>query len=401
MQVFTTPSRIIITCHKWLSPALNKEVEALGYKAVRVFQTGVELQGTMNDCIRLNLNLRCASQVMYSLKAFTCNDPDELYNQLVTIHWETLIDADGYFSVTSNVFHPTIQTNLFANLRVKDAVVDRLRNETGKRPSTGSDFTGAVVYLFWKHEEAEIFLDTSGETLAKHGYRKLPGKAPMLEALAAATILSARWDRTGPFINPMCGSGTLAIEAALIATNRCPGLMRENYSFMHIKGYDQQVYLTAKKQLREQVKLPEGLKIIASDISSPAISTARMNAAAAGVEDLIEFEVCDFEKTTIPESANGVIMFNPEYGERLGDEIELNATYARMGDFLKNKCRGYLGYVFTGNMDLAKKIRLKPSRKIEFYNATIDCRLLEYELYAGTKRTDKPAAETGSEKEEG
>lgn len=389
MQVFTTPSRIIITCHKWLSPALQKEVTELGFPIVRAFQTGVELEGTINDCIRLNLNLRCASQVMYSLKAFTCNDPDELYNNLVTIAWETLIAPDGYFSVTSNVFHPTIQTNLFANLRVKDAIVDRMRNQTGKRPSTGSELSGAVVYLFWKHEEAEIFLDTSGETLAKHGYRKLPGKAPMLEALAAATILSTKWNRHSPFINPMCGSGTLAIEAALIATNRRPGLLRSNYAFMHLKGYDAEVYQTERQKLEEQVSQPEGLKIIATDISAPAISTSRLNAAAAGVEQLIEFAVCDFEKTNVPEGANGVIMFNPEYGERLGDEIELNAVYARMGDFLKNKCKGYTGYVFTGNLDLAKKIRLKPSRRIEFFNATIDCRLLEYELYAGTRREDK------------
>lgn len=389
MQVFTTPSRIIITCHKWLSPALQKEVTELGFTMVRAFQTGVELSGTVNDCIRLNLNLRCASQVMYSLKAFICNDPDELYNNLLTIAWEELIEPDGYFSVTSNVFHPTIQTNLFANLRVKDAVVDRMRNQTGKRPSTGSELSGAVIYLFWKNEEAEIFIDTSGETLAKHGYRKLPGKAPMLEALAAATILSTKWNREAPFVNPMCGSGTLAIEAALIATNRRPGLLRSNYAFMHLKGYDHSVYKVERDMLDEQILQPEDIKIIATDISAPAISTSRMNAAAAGVEQLIQFAVCDFEKTIIPEEPNGVIMFNPEYGERLGDEIELNAVYAHMGDFLKNKCKGYTGYVFTGNLDLAKKIRLKPSRRIEFFNATIDCRLLEYELYAGTKREDK------------
>ena len=389
MQPFTTNSRIIITCHKWLSPALQSEVNALGFTIVRSFQTGVELSGTINDCIRLNLNLRCASQVMYSLKSFTCNDPDELYNSLVTVNWEKIIDPEGYFSVTSNVFHTTIQTNLFANLRVKDAIVDRMRNETGKRPSTGSTLSGAVVYLFWKYEEAEIFIDTSGETLAKHGYRKLPGKAPMLEALAAATILSTKWNRNGPFINPMCGSGTLAIEAALIATKRTPGLLRSNYAFMHINGYDPAVYLEERKQIESLVTDIPGMIIIASDISEPAIATAKINAAAAGVEHLIRFEKGDFEKTTIPEGAGGIIMFNPEYGERLGDEMELNATYARMGDFLKTKCKGYLGYVFTGNLDLAKKIRLKPSRRIEFFNATIDCRLLEYEMYAGTRREDK------------
>ena len=389
MQVFHTKSKIIITCHKWLSSALTKEVKELGFEIDRTFQTGVEITGNVIDCIQLNLHLRCASQVMYSLKSFICNDPDELYKNLVTLEWEKLIQADGYFSVTSNVFHTTIQTNLFANLRVKDAIVDRMRETTNSRPSSGSELTGAVVYLFWKHEEAEIFLDTSGETLAKHGYRKLPGKAPMLEALAAATILSTKWNKTSPFINPMCGSGTLAIEAALIATNRVPGLLRTNYAFMHIIGYQQEYYLDFREKLEAQIHIPAGLKIIASDLSDKAISIAKMNAAIAGVEDLIDFEVCDFASTNIPSQEGAIIMFNPEYGERLGDEIELNATYARIGDFLKNQCKGYTGYVFTGNLDLAKKIRLKPSRRIEFYNATIDCRLLEYELYSGTRRTDK------------
>jgi putative N6-adenine-specific DNA methylase len=389
MQVFHNKSKIIITCHKWLSPALSKEVIELGFEIDRTFQTGVEITGTVIDCIKLNLYLRCASQVMYSLKSFICNDPNELYKNLVNIEWEQLIAVDGYFSVTSNVFHTTIQTNLFANLRVKDAIVDRMRETTNTRPSSGSELSGAVIYLFWKHEEAEVFLDTSGETLAKHGYRKLPGKAPMLEALAAATILSTKWNKIAPFINPMCGSGTLAIEAALIATNRVPGLLRTNYAFMHIKGYMQEFYLNERNKLEAQIHVPKGLKIIASDLSDKAISIAKINATVAGVEDLIDFEVCDFADTSVPIKEGAVIMFNPEYGERLGDEIELNATYARMGDFLKNHCKGYTGYIFTGNLDLAKKIRLKPSRRIEFYNATIDCRLLEYELYAGTRRTDK------------
>ncbi len=389
MQVFTTKSRIIITCHKWLSPWLQAEVKDLGFAIVRSFQTGLELFGTVEDCIRLNLNLRCASQVMYSLKTFTCNNPDELYRELVTVPWEKLIQPDGYFSVTSNVFHPTIRTELFANLRVKDAVVDRIRKQTDLRPSTGPELSGAVIYLFWKQEEAEIFLDTSGESLARHGYRKLPGKAPMLEALAASTILATKWNKASPFINPMCGSGTLAIEAALLATKRSPGLFRGNYAFMHLTGYNQAVYTEQRKQLDEQIILPDNLKIIATDISELAISIAKTNASVAGVEQLIDFAVCDFEASPVPEEAKGVIMFNPEYGERLGIETELEATYARIGDFLKNKCRGYTGYIFTGNLELAKKIRLKPSRRIEFFNATIDCRLLEYELYAGTRREDK------------
>lgn len=395
MQAFSTKSKIIITCHKWLSNALRQEVIHLGFSVERTFQTGVELLGTVEDCIRLNVHLRCASQVMYSIKSFSCKDPDDLYHNLVGISWEKMLHADGYFSVTSNVFNPTISTNLFANLRVKDAIVDRMREATNKRPTTGAVLSGAVVYLYWKNEEATIFLDTTGDSIARHGYRKLPGKAPMLEALAAATILTTQWDKFSPFINPMCGSGTLAIEAALIATKRAPGLMRSNYAFMHLLGYRNEMYQSVKNSIENQIiKLPN-LKIIASDISKEAIEVAKLNASIAGVKELIDFQVVDFENTKMPPlTAGAVVMFNPEYGERLGAIASLEATYARMGDFMKNKCKGATGYIFTGNLELAKKIRLKPSRRIEFFNATIDCRLLEYELYEGTRRIEKNAAET-------
>ena len=383
---FTTDSRIIITCNKRITPFLQLETEALGFKIVRIFQTGLELSGSMNDCIKLNLNLRCASQVLYSIKSFTCTHPDQVYKELMLLPWEAIIPSDGYFSVTSNVSHPSITNTLFANVKVKDAIVDRMRNENSKRPDSGPLQDQTVIHLYWKDEIAEIFIDTSGETLAKHGYRKIPGKAPMLEALAAAALLATKWGRKSPFINPMCGSSTIAIEAILIATNRRPGLFRSNYAFMHILGYDSNVYEAAKQQLADQIQEVEGLQIIATDISEDAINISKINAAAAGVEQYITFAVCDFEMTDIPKEVSGVIFFNPEYGDRLGDEVELQQTYARIGDFMKKQCKGYTGYIFTGNLELAKKIGLKASRRIEFFTGKIDCRLLEYELYAGTKR---------------
>ena len=372
-----------------MAPYLVQELTELGYKPDTVQPTGVWLTGTMTDCIRLNIHLRCARQVMYSLKKFTCRGPDDLYRTIHKMQWETIIPEDGYLSINSNVYHPMIRTDMFANVKVKDAIVDRIRNRTGKRPDTGPTLEGTVVYLFWKDEEAEIFIDTSGETLAKHGYRKIPGKAPMLEALAAATVLATKWDRQSPFVNPMCGSGTLAIEAALIATHRVPGLLRTNYAFMHVQDYDQQYYLNVMEDAKQKVTEVPGLQIFASDISEDAIHISKINAGIAGVESYITWEECDFAETTVPQDVAGVIMFNPEYGERLGDVDELEETYARIGDFMKKNCKGYTGYIFTGNLELACKIGLKASRRIEFYTGKIDCRLLEYELYAGTRRTDK------------
>ncbi len=390
MQVFHTKSKIIITCNKRLAPYLQAEVEALGFTPDRVFSTGLELTGTVTDCIKLNLNLRCASQVLYSLKSFTAENPARLYKELVEMEWESLIDFTGYFSVTSNVDNETITTPLFANLKVKDAIVDRIKEKKEIRPNTGPELDKVVIHLYWKDDKADIFLDTSGETLAKHGYRKLPGKAPMLEALAASTIMSTNWDQKSPFVNPMCGSGTLAIEAALLATNKRPGLFRMNYSFMHVLGYEEEVFFTERRLLKDQSVKTIDFEIIATDISADAVDIARKNAQTAGVDQLITFKVCDFAETPVP-STPGVIMFNPEYGERLGVHTKLEATYKRMGDFMKQEAKGYRGYIFTGNPDLAKRIGLRASRRVEFYNGKLDCRLLEYELYEGSRRESPDA----------
>jgi 23S rRNA G2445 N2-methylase RlmL len=389
MQVFQTKSKVIITCNKRLSTYLQDEVSALGYTIVRSFPTGVELDITLSECIKLNLNLRCASQILYCINSFKAKNPDELYTALVTMEWEELIDFSGYFSVTSNVDNPTITTPLFANLKVKDAIVDRFRAQKNIRPNSGSDANKTVVHLYWKDEEADIFLDTSGETLAKHGYRKIPGKAPMLEALATSVIMATQWDQKSPFINPMCGSGTLAIEAALLATNRRPGLFRMNYGFMHIIGYDEEVFFAERRILKDQVIKNIDRQIVASDLSEDAVEVSRRNAKTAGVDILIKFQVCDFEETEVPEGGKGVVVFNPEYGERLGVHSKLEATYKRVGDFMKKTCKGYFGYIFTGNPDLAKKIGLKADKKIEFYNGKLDCRLFEYELYDGSRRPDE------------
>ena len=384
--MYNTASKIIVTCNRRLSAYLEKEIIALGYTPVKVFLTGVELQGTMQDCIKLNLHLRCASQVLLSIKEFYCDHPEDLYDAVLDINWTSIITPETYFSVTSNVFHDSINNGMYANVKVKDAIVDVFKDKGLERPSTGPLQDAAVIHLHWKHEHAELFVDTSGETLAKHGYRRFPGRAPMLESLAACTIVAGKWDRASHFVNPMCGSGTLAIEAALMASNRAPGLLRNNYSFMHFVGYQEAIYLQEKEIIKNQIQENNAIKIIASDISNQAIEVARANAEIAEVDHLIDFQICDFRDTQVPQYEAGVVYINPEYGERLGEIEQLEITYKAMGDFLKQSCQGYNAYIFTGNLDLAKKIGLKASRRIEFYNGKIDCRLLEYEMYRGTKR---------------
>lgn len=385
MLDFNQKGKVFITCKDRSVMYLEQEVRELGFVPKEVTRTGIELIASMEDCMDLNLHLRTASHVLYEIKSFYLRGAEDIYRRFKAIPWEEYLDVDGYFSVNSVVENESVTTPLIVNVKVKDAIVDRFRELKGRRPDSGSDFIGMVFQVFWKETQASVYINTSGETLAKHGYRKIPGKAPMMEALAAATIYATEWNTRVPFVNPMCGSGTLAIEAALMASKRYPGLYRTDYAFQHILGYDPQAFLAKKKKLESKVIHDPGVSIIASDISLQAISFAQENAAYAGVDHMIDFQVCDFAETEIPERPRGVIMFNPEYGERLGENDELEVTYKRMGDFMKQKCAGYRGYIFTGNLELAKKVGLKASRRIEFWNGTIDCRLLKYEMYEGKR----------------
>ena len=383
MLDFNTKGKVFITCKDRSVTFLEQEIRELGFFPLEIRRTGIEILASLEECMDLNLHLRTASHVLYEIKSFYLRNADDIYRRFKAIPWEDYLDVDGYFSVNSVAENESITTPLIVNVKVKDAIVDRFREVKGRRPDSGSDFSGLVIQVYWKETQAIVYLNTSGETLAKHGYRKIPGKAPMMEALAAATIYASEWNTRVPFINPMCGSGTLAIEAALMASKRYPGLYRDNYSFQYILGYSEESFQAKKRKLENKIIENPGVKIIASDISLQAITFARENAAFAGVENLIDFQTGDFAETEIPEKPRGVIMFNPEYGERLGENDELEVTYKRMGDFLKQKCAGYRGYIFTGNLDLAKKVGLKASRRIEVWNGTIDCRLLKYDMYEG------------------
>ncbi len=376
---------ILITCPKGIPSLLKQELITLGFPLLAEHIAGIETEGTLDDAQRLNLLLRTGHRVLFLVEEFTAKNADALYRHIAALPWETYVPDDGYLCVTSSVNNPTISDSRYATVRCKDAVVDRMREKTGRRPDSGPGRDRTVIHLYWKGDRCSVYLDTSGEPLARRGYRKIPLAAPMQETLAAAVILTTGWNGEGVFINPMCGSGTLAIEAALIGLNKAPGLLRSTFGFMHIKEFDAAHWLEMRNKAVLDIRSSLPGRIIATDRDPAAVEAARENAAAAGVEHLIEFRVCDFADTPVPDSG-GFVVLNPEYGQRMGEIAALETTYKAIGDFLKQKCRGYKGYVFTGNSFLAKKVGLKPGRTMQFFNSGIECKLLEYELYEGSRK---------------
>ena len=378
-------SKLLVNCQPGITPVLKNEVESLGYRILKADQSGVTLEGGWKEVMDLNLNLRTASRVLWTIRSFEAKTPDDLYREAKQTPWHKLIPENGFISIHSYVKNQHINDTSFANRKLKDAIVDQIQEKMGKRPDSGKEKDRTVIYLFWYEQKCILYFDTSGETISKHGYRKMPFKAPMMESLAAACIRSSGWNpRTDHFINPMCGSGTLAIEAALLASNRPPGMLRDNFGFMHIVGYDSAGWKEFKEKI--EIRPRSEQKIIASDISQLAIDAAHTNAEHAGVADWIEFEKAPFQNATIPEGT-GAIFMNPEYGMRLGEVEELAETYKEIGDFFKQKCKGKTGYIFTGNANLAKKIGLRTKSRTPFFNARIECRLLEYELYGGSRKS--------------
>ncbi|MDO9514926.1 MAG: class I SAM-dependent RNA methyltransferase, partial [Syntrophales bacterium] len=383
-------STILVTCSKGVAPFLSEEIAALGLSVRSELPAGIETYGSLEDAMRLNLHVRTGQKVLYLLETFTAGHPDDLYKKMTEIPWEEYFPRNGYICVTSSVDNPSIKDTRFANLRGKDAVVDRFYKKFESRPNSGPKRDQSVIFIYWKAERCSVYLDTSGESLSRRGYRMIPLAAPMQETLAAAVVLASRWNSEENFINPMCGSGTLAIEAALIAMGKDPGAMRNNYGFMHIQGFSRPQWREMKGLAEKRKKTTPG-RIIATDRDPRAVEAARSNAEAAGVSHLIEFEVCDFSDTPIPEGT-GVVVLNPAYGERLGEISELEGTYREIGDYFKQRCSGYRGYIFTGNRELAKQVGLRAKTKTPFYNSNIECRLFGYDLYSGSMKKSKQTA---------
>jgi len=373
-----------VTCAPSLAPYLKEELEALGFEALSMDKTGVEIVASTAECMMLNLRLRTAFHVLQRFADINCRNADELYSEAKRLPWDRVIDPAGFLSITSNVRNETITNSMFPNMRLKDAICDKLVEVVGKRPDAGSSTDGMVVSMHWVDNKARIYLNMTGRKLSDRGYRKMPFMAPMRETIAASVLMEMKYDGTKPLVVPMCGSGTIAIEAALIAKHRAPGLLRSTYGCTKWLGADKDAWSEQRAEAKKLMVKHDPAQIIASDIEEEAIEATRKNAVTAGVDHLIDFHVCDFAKTPMPIEIGDVVLHG-EYGMRLGEDDDLVSTYKRIGDFLKTDCAGWDGYVFTSGKPLIAAIRLKVAKRTPFINAEIDCRLLRYELYSGSK----------------
>lgn len=375
------PSTLVITCSAGIAPYLAQEINALGLRVGRISDTAVETTGTLADCMKLNLHLRTAHRVLYALDRFTARNAAQLYRQLVEIPWEHYLDPDGYFSVDRAVENDTILDTQYAALKVKDAIADRMRAKCGRRPYSGNSRDQACIFLHWYGDRAAIYLDTTGESLSFRGYRSVSSDAPIRESLAAALIMATQWDAQSTFLNPMCGCGTMAIEALWIAQHRAPALLRENFAFMHLCCYEPSAWTQLRSEAVREFDAHRAVSfpIIASDIDPQMLQATKQNLAVADGLEFVDVETCDITLSPVPETTTvGTILLNPPYGGRMGDPVRLRGTYLDIGGFLTDHSPHYQGFVFTGNPELALDAGLAWDHSETFYNGKIECQLLSH-----------------------
>jgi 23S rRNA (guanine2445-N2)-methyltransferase len=367
------------TTGKGLEEVLAGELTALGVADVRVERGGVRFSGGLAACYRANLWLRTANRVLMPLGEFPCATPQELYDGMRGIDWGGLLNSDMTMAVDCNLRDSDLTHSGFVALKAKDAVVDQLRDRTGRRPNVDTRDPDVRINLHLVKNRCTVSLDTSGAPLDRRGYRLARTEAPLRENLAAAIVLLSGWDGITPFADPMCGSGTIPIEAAMIAARRAPGLNRP-FAFQRWPGFDPSLWQRLVREAEESMRATLPVPVWGFDRDAAAVRTARENSRRAGVAGNVIFAVGELDGFKPPPLA-GTIICNPPYGARLEERDTLKPFYRRIGDILKQRCAGYTAWLLVGDQELSKEVGLRATRRIPLFNGPIECRLLKYELY--------------------
>jgi putative N6-adenine-specific DNA methylase len=380
--------RYFATCGRGIEPILAEELHRLGAVDVAGGRGGVSFAGDRALLYRANLWLRTAVRVLWPILEADVQSPDELYEAVRGVDWSGWLTPEHTLAVDCNVRDSKITHSQYAARRVKDAICDQFVDRVGRRPSVDVEepMLGLNLHI-WKNH-ATLSLDSSGDSLHKRGYRPIQTKAPLNEALAAAIVQRTGWRGEVPFVDPLCGSGTLPIEAGWLALDRPPGLTRRRFGFMGWMDYDVAEWATLRDEARQGVRKALPAPVWGADIRGDAVSFAISNARAAGIGHLVRFHKRDVRQWQ-PEGPPGVIVCNPPYGERIGDERQLVGLYRGLGE-LMGRAPGWSMWVFTGNPRLAEAIGLPPVEEVALFNGKIPCRLLRFTHSEGERGASAP-----------
>ena len=366
-----------------LEKILLLELSSLGAGNIQAVNRAVMFEGDRYMLYKANYCLRTALSVLVQIAVFRIRSADDLYRRCLKIDWSRYLDSKSTFAVVPVVNSPLFNHTGFAGLRLKDAVADWFRAKTGNRPSVNTDNPDILINLHISNDLVTVSLDSSVVPLYKRGYRKEQGAAPMNEILAAGIVMNSGWDAQVPLIDPMCGSGTIPIEAALFASNIPPGRFRKSFGFQKWRDYDQELFKRIKEETESQIRPCKGM-VFGSDVSEEAVEMSRVNISSAGLSDMITLSVNDFRDLK-PQAEAGVIIMNPPYGQRIRTD-DSNEFYDMIGTVLKHGFPGYDAWIISSDREALKHVGLKPSGKTALFNGALECLLVNYKLYKGSKK---------------
>lgn len=365
-----------------LEQVLSEELIELGYTDPVLLNRAVQVTGDWKDVYFLNLHVRCAISVLVEIEQFTIRHEDDLYKKAAKIKWTNYFAVDKSFAIKGAVFSDFFNHSQYPFLVVKDAVVDCFRDEMNERPDVNTRNPQVVFDLYINRDKVTISLNTSGTPLFQRGYREATGIAPLNEVVAAGLIRMSGWDKKSTFIDPFCGSGTLLIEAALMAANIPPAIERHHFAFKNFANYNAELWQEIVDAVPRRVtSLP--CKIVGSDVSADMVTKTRRNLRGLPIGRFVETSVNAFDEMTPPEEG-GLMISNPPYGERMGEEID--ELYTAIGDWMKTKMTGYDCWLLSSNFTAFKHVGLKPDAKIRVFNGDLECSFRKYSIYQGSKK---------------
>ncbi|MDZ4823355.1 MAG: THUMP domain-containing protein [Flavobacteriales bacterium] len=375
--------RITVKTFKDFEPLLESEIVQLGGKNVEQGNRVVHFMGNDEHVYRMNFCLRTALRVLIPIENFIVHSSDDMYRKVKRVDWSRFLDVNSTFAIEPNSYSLLFRHPHFASHRMKDAIADYFTSKHGKRPDINTTNPDVQFDLHIDaNNRVTISLDSSGRSLNQRGYRKSGADAPLNEVLAAGMIMLAGWKGESDFYNPMCGSGTLAIEAAMIARNLPPQSTKPEFGFMRWKNFDEELWREVKRDSFAKTVIPSCI-FFASDIDPRQLNVARTNVSTSGMGEFIRLAQKDF-MDELPTSENGIIIMNPPYGERL-DAVNIPELYKKIGDRLKHNWPGFQVWFISSNMEALKNFGLKPSKKIRLLNGSLECLYQKFELFRGKK----------------